>query len=123
MKTIIRQYKEHGKLIIAYDFDGTVRPYRDGENVDDVIKLLHRWKDHAHLICYTARDSKEIPFVKNYLDIHDIPYDYINRNFDGTLPEVGQKMLYNVFLDDKAGLYETWVILNTIIETIEQGVL
>lgn len=112
-------YKEYGKIILLFDFDDTIFPHVG--DCDDVITLLKRWKNHAYLICYTARDNDQLGFVSNYLKEHDIPFDYINRDYKGKIPEAGQKIYGNIMLDDKCGLSLAYGALNKLINKIEMG--
>lgn len=110
-------YRKHGKLIILYDFDDTVYPNKGSCN--EVVALLRRWKNHAYLICYTARTGEMLDFVEGYLKEHDIPYDYINRDFRGNIPENGSKIYGNIMLDDKCGISLAYGALNKLINKIE----
>jgi hydroxymethylpyrimidine pyrophosphatase-like HAD family hydrolase len=94
---------------IAIDFDATIATY-DGfkgkgvfgnpvEGASRVIKQLKQkgWK----IIIYTTRS--ETHQIIDYLDEHNIPYDYINHNPKNI--ELGcslGKPLADVYLDDRA---------------------
>jgi hypothetical protein len=105
LNRLIKEWKEHGELIIAYDFDNTVYDYhKEGHNYHEVIQLLRECKEYgAYLIVFTAAEDERHDFVKNFLGINDIPWDAINKNKPG-LPFKGRKIYYNVLLDDRAGL-------------------
>lgn len=104
---LVEQYKEHGKLIIAYDFDDTVFPYSHSKVtpiIREVLKTLRMAKEQGHtLVLYTCRDREDE--VKLYCELNDIHYDYFNDS-PVTLREGPAKIYYNVFLDDKCGLRE-----------------
>ena len=111
------QYEEHGKLIVAYDFDDTVRPFR-GSNCEQVIQLLKDLRPYAHLICFSARKPNETDMIKEYLESNDIPFDFINREWNGE-NIADNKMFYNQLLDDKAGLYESYRTLIKFLDWIK----
>ena len=107
-----KQYKEHGKLLIAFDFDDTVYPFTWPDELLKPIRdilLLARKQGHD-LICYTANDDLES--VSEFLTYHGIAPDYYNRS-----PVASNgKIFYNIFLDDKCGLEETYNILKQFLE-------
>ena len=111
LERLISQYKKQDKLVIAYDFDDTVRPMYCA-NCERVQSLLRKIKDilNAYFIVFTS--NKDLNDVKKYLDEWEIPYDAINENAP-FVPFKEGKIFYNVLLDDKAGLGET-------VNTLEQ---
>lgn len=111
LERLISQYKKQNKLVIAYDFDDTVRPMYCA-NCDQVQSLLKKIKDviNAYFIVFTS--NKNLGDVRKYLDELEIPYDAINENAP-FVPFKEGKIFYNVLLDDKAGLGET-------VNTLEQ---
>lgn len=110
---LIEQYKHQDQLIIAYDFDDTVKPYWCA-SCEDVKSVLRLCKDvlNAYFIVYTCNSDHNA--IEAYLKEEEIPFDVINQNapfidknsFDG-------KLFYNVLLDDKAGLGE-------VVKTLEE---
>lgn len=54
------QFKEHKTLIIAYDLDDTVRPYRSS-TCEETIKVIKRCNELLHpiFIVYTANPDIE----------------------------------------------------------------
>ena len=117
VQVLIEQYKNHGKIIVAFDFDDTVNPFR-GSSCEQVIELIRELRPHAHLICFTARSIEEMGFVEQTLTDNDIPYDYINKEYDGS-EIAGKKLFYNQLLDDKAGLYESYMILKNFLSIVK----
>jgi FMN phosphatase YigB (HAD superfamily) len=104
---ILREWLEHGKLVVAYDFDGTVYDYHNqGHTFHQVTELLHECKElGAYFIVFTAAGPDRYDSIKEYLNRKEIPFDAINENMPG-LPfgNEGNKIYYNVLLDDRAGL-------------------
>lgn len=114
-------YLEHDRLIIAYDIDDTVRPYKS-KSCEETKKLIRRAKEvlNPYFIIYTANPHNE----KNiqFLNDENLPFDAINEN----VPEIGRygdglKIYYNLFLDDKAGLAETYEALDKLCHRVEAG--
>lgn len=114
-------YLEHDRLIIAYDIDDTVRPYKS-KSCEETKKLIRRAKEvlNPYFIIYTANPHNE----KNiqFLNDENLPFDTINEN----IPEIGRygdglKIYYNLFLDDKAGLFEACNALATLCWQVEMG--
>lgn len=125
-------YKEHGKLIIAYDLDDTVRPFRSSQ-CDEVVGLIKKCKKilNAYFIAYTANSNYE----KNWNTIKelDLPCDSMNcypddpvfDNFKKDLSiEPQPKLYFNILLDDKSfGLAWACIALNNLCDKVEKGIL
>ncbi len=109
LQRLIEQYEKQDKLIVAYDFDDTVKPYWCAD-CGKVQSILRRLRDNidAYFIVYTC--NKDHEEIRDFLNKWDIPYDSINENAPFA-PNVDGKLFYNVFLDDKAGLGE---VVNTL---------
>ena len=117
------EFKKYGNLIIAFDFDYTVHSYHDEDYTYDFIaELLREWRPYSRLIVFTASPESRYPYIENYLNEHNIPFDKIN---DEVVSErhYTRKVYYNVFLDDRAGLGETAEILYELLEEIKNGEL
>lgn len=107
-----KQIKEHGKLVIAFDFDDTVYPYTYPiEVLVPVQEALMEAKRQGHiLVCYTANTN--LDKVSAFLESNGLTPGYYNES-----PVASKgKIYYNIFLDDKCGLQETLEILNIILE-------
>lgn len=114
---LLDDYKKHGKLVIAYDFDNTVYDcHGKGFSFTKVREIIRNAKKQGHiLICYTA--NGDLDFVKSYLNQEDIPFDYINES---PVDTGGNKLYYNILLDDRAGLYSAWCVLLTTMQAINE---
>lgn len=118
---LIEQYKKHGKLVIAYDIDDTVRPcYCD--DCSEIKALLRMARDiiDAYFIVYTS--NPDIKEVKRYLTEQDIPYDAINENAP-FVPFKDGKIFYNILLDDKAGLAQAASNLKDLLYMVKYGLI
>lgn len=116
---LITQYKKQDRIVIAYDFDDTVRPMYCAD-CGKIQSLLRQLKDNinAYFIVFTS--NKDIEYVKDYLNDWEIPYDSINENAP-FVPFKEGKIFYNVLLDDKAGLGEVVNNLEQFIYLVDNG--
>ena len=103
-----KEFLEHGKLIIAYDFDSTVFDYHNtGYSYEMVRDLIRKWKDHAYFIVFTSSEEDRFEEIAQKLNALNIPYDSINDDAP-FIPFKGRKVYYNILLDDRAGLSQTY---------------
>lgn len=124
------QFKEHKTLIIAYDLDDTVRPYRSS-TCKETIAVIKRCERLLHpiFIVYTA--NPDIEQAKIDLEKMGLPYDAINDYPQGTMPaplwKVKQdnssiKLYYNILLDDKSfGLRDSCRALTILCNKVESA--
>lgn len=119
LERLIEQYKKQDKLIIAYDFDDTVKPMYcyDCSDVQSTIRKLKQ-QLNAYFIVFTA--NSDIEGVKKYLAEYALPYDSINENAP-FVPYKEGKVFYNVLLDDKAGLGEVVNTLEQLVYLVRNG--
>lgn len=119
---LVREWRQHGKLVIAYDYDNTVFDYHnEGHDYSSVIELLRECKRYgAHLVVFTACEEEKFPVMRQFLDDNRIPYDAINEQPD-FLPFTGRKIYYNILLDDRAGLESACKALATALHIMKEG--
>lgn len=116
-----QEYLKYGSLVIAFDFDNTVFDFHNkGASYEQVIKLL--WEAHKlefHLICWTGCENETK--VNDYLTVNAIPFDSINENPYFYRQKEGdpRKIYYNLLLDDRAGLIESYNLLKRLIDNIK----
>ncbi|MEK5060996.1 MULTISPECIES: hypothetical protein [unclassified Paenibacillus] len=117
---LVNEWREHGKIIIAYDFDDTVYDYhKRGSSYDQVISLLQRCEAYgAYFIVSTCCSEDKYDFIKDYLESNGIPYDAINENAP-FVPFTGRKIYCNILLDDRAGLLTSYVTLDSALKILE----
>lgn len=122
------QFEEHKTLIIAYDLDDTVRPFRSS-TCEETIKLIKRCDKLLRpiWIVYTANFDME----KNKKDLEELglPYHAINDYPQGVVPHSfwkarqenpTVKLYYNVLLDDKSfGLKDSCRALSILCNKVE----
>lgn len=117
---LVKEYKSHGQLIIAYDYDNTVFDYHNkGETYDKIIKLLKKCKELGfYLIVYSCSPKIRYTEMIKYLNDNEIPFDSINENSPMVQFAEG-KLYYNILLDDRAGLKSAYEVLNKLIKNIK----
>lgn len=113
------EYNLHKSLVVAYDFDNTVYDFHQkGQSYGCVINLLRELKDAGcYLICFTANSDKG--FIVNYLLENEIPVDAINEN-PPFFKCNERKIYFNVLLDDRAGLIQTYTELTQLLNLIKK---
>lgn len=111
------EYNYYGNLFIAVDFDHTL--YDFDENGDTYYKVIEEVKRAQSLglciILYTCREDEKLEFAVNHCKEIGINPTYINEN-----PILNtRKVYYSLFLDDRAGLGESYKLLCDILDYIE----
>lgn len=118
LEKLKKVYKTHGKIIIGLDFDNTIFPLQH-ENVDicdKVKKLIKECQVYSTICLYTVADNKELSYKLEILKCWGIRVDYANES--PIKLGNGDKPYFNILLDDKAGLNETYKILNEFNEQL-----
>lgn len=126
------------KLILAIDFDGTIakRSFpKVGELIEGADRVIRRLKERGHeIIINTCRTGKYEGLAQNFLDIHNIPYDYINSNMPRLIEMYKQdcrKISADIYIDDKClmGLPRkrsgelNWIAIYSLILKAEKRIL
>lgn len=95
--------------VICIDFDGVIANYRTysgkgffGDPLPGAVEKIRELKDQGWIvIIHTTRS--ETHQLKEYLELHDIMYDYINYNPENIDQGCNMgKPLATVYLDDRA---------------------
>lgn len=125
LERLRNEWAKHGSLIIAFDVDSTVLPFHTNEykyDYEPVRELLRRANTlGCTLIVFTASMESRWEEIKEQLKAAKIPWHYFNKSPD-YITGIGQfgKVYANIYLDDRAGLYEAYTILNQLITEIER---
>ena len=114
---LYKEYIQYGSLVIAYDFDNTVFDFHQkGNTYWNVIMLLRKLKElNCICICFTANQDED--FVRDYCKTNNIPLDKLNENPD-FFKSKARKIYYNVLLDDRSGLSQTYQELTLLTNLI-----
>lgn len=118
IERLSKEWKEHGMLCIAVDFDDTIYPYKSSsqQHCDHVINLVKLARQTgAYITIWSACNEDRYPEIQEYCNKKDLIIDSINKN-PIELPYGNNKKIYcNIYIDDRAGLQESLEILETCI--------
>jgi hypothetical protein len=114
---LVKTFKEHRNLFIAFDFDNTVFDTHElGDTFPKMESLLQFLKKEGFmLILFTGNEGIRLKEILVYCKEHGYEPDYVNEN-----PiEDTRKPFFNILLDDKAGLNEAYQILVTTLNILD----
>ena len=119
IQRLTKEWIQHGKLIVAFDYDNTVFDYHEkGDTYETVISQLQALgKMGCEMICFTSCDESRFDDIRKYLKENNIICHGINKDSDA-VPFRGRKIYYNVFYDDRAGLGQVVSIMPRVIADI-----
>lgn len=123
VERLLKEYKKHGKLILAVDFDDTVYPYHGTTDTHiRTLSLVKAAQDIGfYIVGWTASSPVRYPMINQYFARHGIILDSINKNpIDLPFGNNG-KIYYNLLLDDRAGLGQACDILDAVLAHIRQN--
>lgn len=114
------EYKRYGDIIIAFDFDYTVHNFRDEDyTYERVSEMLRKWQPYAKLVVFSASQEERYPYIADYLNQNDIPFDAINEDVLIEKRKPTRKLYYNILLDDRAGLGSAYEALDMLYNRLE----
>jgi thiol-disulfide isomerase/thioredoxin len=107
------EWKQHGKIIVAVDYDDTISPWKlqgfDPKRTIEVLKIAKQ--TGAYLVVFTACKADRYPEILQYCESIGLEIDTINKA-PIDLPYGNDSKIYaNIFIDDRAGLNEALQIL------------
>lgn len=119
-KRLLEEYHRYGKLIVAFDFDNTIYDYHnDGGDYSEVIKLLRDCsKLGFELVLFTTEEDYDKLLTK----VHKVDRILNTCNCKVNISSVfskAKKPYYNILLDDRAGLEESYEILKYVVDEIK----
>lgn len=118
---LLREHRQHGRLIVAVDFDDTVFDFhKAGHTYDEVLSLLRRCNALGfYVVIFTGGGPEAYAGQKAYLEEQGVSVAAVNQN-PIPLPFGNHgKIYYNILLDDRAGLGQAVSTLNVVITAIE----
>lgn len=122
-KRLLEEYKKYGKLIVAFDYDNTIFDYHNnGGDYSEVINLLNKcYKLGFHLILFTCETNLQELCIKQMKTAKLLGLDEdfeLYTNESPVFPN-SEKPYYNILLDDRAGLEESYEILKYVVDEIK----
>lgn len=119
VERLYNEWCEHGKIIIAVDFDDTLKPHKGLVNDYSVrvIALLKQCqREGCYIVINTASDKLRYEAIVHYLTTFGLIINSINEN-PIKLPFGNYGKVYaNIYLDDRAGLLEALDILEEALD-------
>jgi hypothetical protein len=113
LERLEEEWRQHGKIIIACDYDDTISPWKmknwDPSRTIEVLKLAKQ--TGAYIVIFTACNPQRYEEIKSHCNSIGLQIDSINET-PIDLPYGKDKKIYaNIFIDDRAGLNEALNIL------------
>lgn len=119
-KRLLEEYHKYGKLIVAFDYDNTIFDYHNnGGDYSCVIDLLKECvKLGFEMVLLTTEENVFKLNDKASSAFHLLDCETINVNTSSLFPRA-TKPYYNILLDDRAGLEESYEILKYVVDEIK----
>jgi hypothetical protein len=116
VERLVRDYRRHGNLFIAFDFDNTIFDYfKTGDTYPKIERILKFLKLKGFkLILFTANQDEKLMNAVEYCKERGYEPDFVNES--PVMKTI--KPYYNILLDDRAGLndaYKTLVLTLNIL--------
>ena len=112
---LVREWREHKKIILAVDFDDTISPWKFYDfNYQEVFNLIKEAKAlGAYIVIFSACKPERFDYIRNYCkETGGFEVDGINENVIELPYGNDRKIYYNHLLDDRAGLMQAMAILS-----------
>ncbi len=111
---LLEEWRMHGKIIIAVDFDDTIKHWRFNSQAecDKTIGILKLAKEvGAYIVVFTACSEDRYSEIENHCKENGLNIDGINET-PIPLPYGNKNKIYaNIFIDDRAGMEEALATL------------
>jgi len=113
LERLVNEWNQHGKIIIAVDYDDTISPWKmRGFDPKRTIEVLQVAKNTgAYLVIFTSCSEDRYPEITEYCKSQGLEVDAINKTPIDLPYGNGIKIYANIFIDDRAGLNEALNIL------------
>lgn len=119
---LFKEWKQHGKLIIAVDYDSTISAWPTLDNFEDIertIKILQvAYNTGAYIIINTACKPDRYEEIQKHCDSINIPINAINASPNEIPYGKHGKIYANIYLDDRAGLTQSLDYLENVMYKI-----
>lgn len=117
-----KEWKQHGKAVIAVDYDSTIFPWHTIDNKEDIKRTIDLLQvavnTGAYIVINTCSDPGRHLEIQKHCEELKIPIDGINTNpIDLPYGKYG-KVYANIYLDDRAGLTQALDMLENVMYKI-----
>jgi len=122
VERLYREYCQHQKLIVALDFDDTIFDFHGrGNSYTQVIDLiLECQKLDFYIVIFTGTPPEKWQSIYDHCEKLGIKVAAINKNAIPLPFGNDGKIYYNVLLDDRAGIGQSYDILRKTICKIKE---
>lgn len=127
-KRLLEEYEKHGKLIVAFDYDNTIFDYHNtGGDYSCVIDLLKRCTMLGFEMILSSTENDENKILEKQLacmrlGIGNYSADHLSPpSTKSSIFSKSAKPYYNILLDDRAGLEESYEILKYVVDEITKS--
>jgi hypothetical protein len=114
---LFNDYKQHGNLFVAFDFDDTVFDFHNkGDCFPKMESLLRELFDRKFtLILFTCNEDNNLDTAVKYCTERGYTPTYVNEN-----PIMDtRKPYYNILFDDRSGLSEAYCNMYSVLNKID----
>lgn len=87
--------------------------------IGNLIEMLRKWQPYAKLVVFSASQEERYPYIADYLNQNNIPFDAINEDVLIEKRKPTRKLYYNILLDDRAGLGSAYAALDMLYNRLE----
>ncbi len=117
---LYQEYKKHPKLVLAVDYDDSVKPRHFEFDCSPVISAVKRaYNLGFYIVVYTAAEPERWPAMIEFMKEQGIEVAAVNKNAIELPYGNFGKIYYNLLLCDRAGLGQSLEVLNKLINKIE----
>lgn len=119
---LYKEYLEHKKLIVALDFDDTIFDFhKKGYSYHQVVNLVLECQElNFHIVIFTGTPPEKWPSILDFCERLGIKPATINKNAIPLPFGNDGKIYYNILLDDRAGLGQSYEILKKTVDKIKE---
>lgn len=107
---LAEEWLQHGRIIIAVDFDSTVSPWETIDNPEDIGRcwalLIKATEVGCYIVVHTACNPDRYEEINSLFEAHGLKVDAINKNALELPYGNHGKPYFNILLDDRAGFRE-----------------